>query len=141
VKGTILPPDNLNVLGIVSIATPPIKNPPALLNTKELFSKNPSVIQDATGARVLLALCIVMGMGMRNAMGWWVWVGWVWVGVTHFLPMHNPHPCHGSGVILPKYSLSNPFYGCKLSYQKFHLPKGCRWLYTGALYSKQDHVM
>jgi hypothetical protein len=58
VKGTILPPGNLSVLEIVSIATPPITNPPALLHIKELFSKIPSVIQDATAARVLLGLCI-----------------------------------------------------------------------------------
>jgi hypothetical protein len=58
VKGTILPPDNLNVLELVSIATPPVTNPPALLLIENLFSKNPSVIQDATAAHVLLGLSI-----------------------------------------------------------------------------------
>lgn len=58
VKGTILPPDNLNVLEIISIATPPVTNPPALLLIENLFSKNSSVIQDATAARVLLGLSI-----------------------------------------------------------------------------------
>jgi hypothetical protein len=55
---TILPPDNLNILEIVSFATPPITNPPNLLLNEDLFSKKPSVIQDATTARVLLSLCI-----------------------------------------------------------------------------------
>jgi hypothetical protein len=58
VKGTILPPDNLNVLEIVSVATPPVTNPPALLLIEELFSKNSSIIQDATAACILLGLCI-----------------------------------------------------------------------------------
>ena len=59
VKKNILPADNLNVLDIISFPCPPITNPPQLLfGTTNLFSKNPSIVQDATAAHILLSLCI-----------------------------------------------------------------------------------
>ena len=59
VKENILPADNLNVLAIISFPCPPITNPPQLLfSTTNLFLKNPSIVQDATAAHLLLSLCI-----------------------------------------------------------------------------------
>jgi hypothetical protein len=59
VKENILPTDSLNVLNIISFPCPPFTNPPQLLlSVANLFSKNSSIVQDATAARVLLSLCI-----------------------------------------------------------------------------------
>ena len=56
VKGNILPANNLNILEIISFATPPVTNPPSLLCTEELFSRNTSMVQDVVAARILLGL-------------------------------------------------------------------------------------
>jgi hypothetical protein len=56
IQGNLLPPDSLNVLEIISFATPPVTNPPRLLLIEELFSKNASMVQNVVAARALLGL-------------------------------------------------------------------------------------